>query len=100
MQISNILSKAAFNSVMLFLPVFAGGAISYDLYEKGFGSPFASLFSAFVGLYAGFWILWKILSFADDAVLHVLRAHARAAVKIRAVKRHLFVWDAAEVSHV
>jgi hypothetical protein len=98
MQISKVLSKIAFNGMMLFLPVSAGIVISYDLYDKGFSSPFASLLSAFVGLYLGFWVVWKLLSFADEAIVHISRTHARAAVKVRAVKRHLMDWDATEVT--
>jgi hypothetical protein len=99
MQISKLLAKAAFNGLMLFLPLVAAATVSYDLYEKGFGSPFASLFSAFVGLYVGFMVIWRMLCWADDLASHVNRVNARAAVRLRAVKRALMDWDVASVSH-
>lgn len=99
MQISRFCAKAAFNGLMLFLPLIAAATVSYDLYDKGFGSPFASLFSAFVGLYVGFMVIWKMLCWADEVISHISHVNARAAVRLRAVKRALMDWEDAKVSH-
>lgn len=99
MQISRFFAKAAFNSLMLFLPLIAAATVSYDLYDKGIGSPFASLFSAFVGLYVGFMVIWKVLCLADELISHMTHVNARAAVRLRALKRELVDWEEAKVSH-
>lgn len=99
MQISRVVAKAAFNGLMIFLPLVAAVTVSYDMYDKGLGSPFASLFSAFVGLYVGFMVIWKILSWADELISQVYRVNARAAARLRTIKRALVEWEDGKVSH-
>jgi hypothetical protein len=99
MKISNFLAKVAFNGLMLSLPLIAAATVSYDVYSKGFSSPFASLFSAFVGLYVGFMVIWKMLCWADEVFYRISRTNARAAVKLRAIKRAITDWEDVKTAH-
>ena len=99
MKISKFLSKVAFGSLMLAIPLIAAATISYDVYSKGLSSPFASLFSAFVGLYVGFMVIWKMLCWADEIFYKLSRANARAAVSLRALKRSVVHWEDGSQSH-
>lgn len=99
MKISKLLSKIAFNCLMLALPLIAAATISYDVYSKGFSSPFASLFSAFVGMYVGFMVIWKVLCWADEVFYKLSRANARDAVSLRALKRSVAQWEDGRPAH-
>jgi hypothetical protein len=65
MNKTDILSRAIFNVILWIIPAFAVGAMAFDLYVKGVSSPFASLISAFIGLYVGFLAVWKLFCLMD-----------------------------------